>query len=222
MNRAVTEDAIPESAPPASGRPRAAHLGPERRRPLVLDAALRLFVEHGYRGTSMAAVAEAAGVTKPVVYACFPSKEELFSALLDREERRLLEALVSALPREPDFRNLERLLSDTFVAFLQAASAAPDSWRVVLDAGRGSEPELARRVARAREQVTARLSQLIEAYLATLGAEEAPRKAPVLAELLVSLGEASGRALLESDGEWEPDELGRLVARVMVHGTKAA
>ena len=43
------------------GRQRAAHLGPEVRRPLVLDAARHLFVKHGYRGTSMEGIA-AAGV----------------------------------------------------------------------------------------------------------------------------------------------------------------
>src|SRR5262249_51657456 len=77
------------------GRRRAAHLGPERRRPLVLDAALGLFVERGYRGTAMEAIAEAAGVTKPVVYECYPSKAELFRALLEREEGRLLEAVAT-------------------------------------------------------------------------------------------------------------------------------
>ncbi|MDP9189787.1 MAG: TetR/AcrR family transcriptional regulator, partial [Actinomycetota bacterium] len=69
---------------------RAAHLGPERRRPQVLDAALKLFLKGGYEGTSMDAVARAAGVTKPVVYACYASKDELFRSLLAREEERIL------------------------------------------------------------------------------------------------------------------------------------
>ncbi|MGH3832803.1 MAG: helix-turn-helix domain-containing protein, partial [Pseudonocardiaceae bacterium] len=65
-----------------TGRARAAHLGPERRRPLILDAALEVYVERGYRGTSMQAVADAAGVTKPVVYECYPNKDQLLLALL--------------------------------------------------------------------------------------------------------------------------------------------
>src|SRR5213595_1635310 len=92
-------------------RPRAAHLGPERRRPLVLDAALREFVKHGYGGTSMEAIAEAAQVSKPVVYECFPSKEKLFRALLEREERNLTEGVAAALPTEPSFEDLEALLA---------------------------------------------------------------------------------------------------------------
>src|SRR3954453_8669492 len=89
---------IDHSAP--GPRRRAAHLGPERRRPLVLDAAFELFLERGYEGTSMSAIAEALGVTKPVVYACYPSKEELFKALLRREEQRVLEEIAAALPQE--------------------------------------------------------------------------------------------------------------------------
>jgi AcrR family transcriptional regulator len=71
-------------------RRRATHLGPERRRPQVLDAALELFLKRGYEGTSMQAVADQAGVTKPVVYACYSSKDALFRALLEREENRIL------------------------------------------------------------------------------------------------------------------------------------
>jgi AcrR family transcriptional regulator len=63
-----------KQASASEGRQRAAHLGPEVRRPLVLDAARRLFVENGYRGTSMEGIAAAADVTKPVVYRCYPNK----------------------------------------------------------------------------------------------------------------------------------------------------
>src|SRR5918999_673314 len=66
---------------PAEGRQRAAHLGPERRRPLVLDAALHLFVEHGYRGTSMEGIAAAAGVTKPVVDRLTEMTEPMLSSM---------------------------------------------------------------------------------------------------------------------------------------------
>src|SRR5687768_18325929 len=88
-------------------RKRAAHLGPERRRPLVLDAAYNLFLENGFEGTSMDAIAAAAGVSKPVVYDCFASKDELFTAMLDREEERILvetgEALgTTGAPENPE------------------------------------------------------------------------------------------------------------------------
>jgi AcrR family transcriptional regulator len=58
---------------------------------LSLDAALNVYVERGYQGTSMQAVADAAGATKPVGNECFPNKDEFLLALFDREERRLLD-----------------------------------------------------------------------------------------------------------------------------------
>src|SRR3954467_7173304 len=97
-------------------RKRAAHLGPERRRPQGLDAALGLFLERGYEGTSMEAVANAAGVTKPVVYACFQGKEELFRALLQREEERILTEIQSAF-EGADLSDPEGTLTEGFTGF---------------------------------------------------------------------------------------------------------
>ena len=71
---------------------------------MVLDVALRIFIERGSAAVSMDAIAAAAGVTKPVVYACFPGRSELLEALLEREERRLLGHIAAALPEQPDPR----------------------------------------------------------------------------------------------------------------------
>jgi AcrR family transcriptional regulator len=212
----------PTPAPPVQERGRAAHLGPERRRPLVLDAALSLFVERGYRGTSMEAIATAAGVTKPVVYDCYPSKEQLFRALLDREEQRLLEEIGSALPERLDQDDVEDVLAGTFAAILTAAMSAPDSWRVLFDSEHAAEPLVARRVRRARESVVARLVTLVEPVLLEAGVGDAGRKAPVLAELLASIGEAGVRILLVRGEDWNADELSELLGRIAVRGFAAA
>src|SRR4051812_24516094 len=111
-------------------RKRAAHLGPERRRPQVLDAALELFLERGYEGASMTAVADAAGVTKPVVYACFPGKEELFRALLRREEDRIQSEIRAAFVAA-DLSDPEATLIDGYTGFLRAVAASPDVYRLI-------------------------------------------------------------------------------------------
>src|SRR5881394_546180 len=135
-------------------RERAAHLGPERRRPLVLDAAFALFLEHGYDGTSMEAVAGAAGVTKPVVYDCFASKEELFTALLQREETRVLEQIAAALPRSADLADPARMLGEAFTAFLRAVADSPQAYRVIVLGEGGANAAVARRIRAGRgEQV---------------------------------------------------------------------
>jgi AcrR family transcriptional regulator len=203
-------------------RPRAAHLGPERRRPLVLDAALEEFVKRGYRGTSMEAIADTAGVSKPVVYECYPSKEKLFRALLEREEQRLAEAVAASLPRDPSFENVEAVLAEGLTALLSAAEAAPLSWRVVYDAEHGGDPAVLKRVLRARAQVNEQLTRLVALFLEQSGTEDVRRKAPVLAELLAATGRTSVKILLDSGGEWTSDELGGFVARVLARGAGAA
>src|SRR3954454_19097683 len=203
-------------------RPRAAHLGPERRRPLMLDAALKEFVEHGYRGTSMEAIADAAKVSKPVVYECYPSKEKLFRALLEREERKLGEAVAASLPRSPSFEDVEAVLAEGLTALLTAAAATPLSWRVVFDAEHGGDEAVLKRVLRARAQITKQLTTLVALFLEQAGTKDIERKAPVLAELLAGTGRTSVRLLLDSGGDWTPEELGAFVARVLARGAGAA
>lgn len=60
-------------------RPR---LSAAERRKQLLDVAGSLFAEHGYHGLSMEQLADAAGVSKPVLYQHFPSKRDLYLGLL--------------------------------------------------------------------------------------------------------------------------------------------
>jgi len=70
----------------------------ERNRALVLAAARRVFLERGYSGATLEAIAEDAGFSKGVVYSQFAGKPDLFLALLDARiaERAEHNALVSA------------------------------------------------------------------------------------------------------------------------------
>ena len=70
----------------------------ERNRALVLAAARRVFLERGYAGATLDAIAEEAGFSKGVVYSQFAGKPDLFLALLERRiaERAEQNARVSA------------------------------------------------------------------------------------------------------------------------------
>ena len=64
-------------------------------REAILTAAVALFAEHGYRGTSLASIAAAVDLTQQGVLHYFPSREALLLALLDEkyhEDGRLLSA----------------------------------------------------------------------------------------------------------------------------------
>jgi AcrR family transcriptional regulator len=56
----------------------------ERNREAVLTAARRVFLEKGYAGATLDAIAEEAGFSKGVMYSQFESKADLFLALLER------------------------------------------------------------------------------------------------------------------------------------------
>jgi AcrR family transcriptional regulator len=57
-------------------------LSAAQRRRVILDSALPLFAKSGYRGTTTASIAKAAGVTEPILYRHFKSKLDLFNVLL--------------------------------------------------------------------------------------------------------------------------------------------
>jgi AcrR family transcriptional regulator len=203
-----------------SRRARAAHLGPERRRPLILDAALEVYVQRGYKGTSMQAVADAAGVTKPVVYECFPNKDELLLALLDREERRLLGAITESLPSNLVSDNVEAVLAAGLTAFLTGAGQAPNSWRVVFDSGWGSGSVVAERVRRVREMVVSQLRELVRQYMVAGDVDDIDRKAPVVAELIAAASESCARMLVMEGSPWTAAELATYVARLLARGLR--
>ena len=56
----------------------------ERNRGLLLDAARAVFLQRGYAGATLEAIADEAGFSKGVVYSQFAGKADLFLALLDR------------------------------------------------------------------------------------------------------------------------------------------
>src|SRR6266571_906679 len=56
----------------------------ERNREAVLGAARRVFIDKGYAGATLEAIAEVAGFSKGVMYSQFESKADLFLALLER------------------------------------------------------------------------------------------------------------------------------------------
>jgi len=207
---------------PTQRRGRAAHLGPERRRPLVLDAAFEPFLEHGYDGTSMEAVARAAGVTKPVVYDCFASKEELFTALLRREETRVLGQIAAALPRGADRDDPELVLGDALTAFLQAVADSPAAYRVIFLGEGGANAAVARHIRAGRrdqvQAITVLVTEWLRRHRPGVDAESA---APLVAHALVGMAEGAARALLTEDGTWTPESLGRALGALAAGGLPA-
>jgi AcrR family transcriptional regulator len=189
-------------------RARAAHLGPELRRPLVLDAALPLFAHDGYDAVSMQAIADAAGVSKPVLYSCYSSKEELFDELMRREERKLWHMVEDSVPIPGALGEKEDLLRHGLAALLRAVVAAPEAFRVLYLQRHGEN-----RIERGRENWERRMAEVLAAWTRLPDRETA-----LLGRMLVAMAELGFRVQLEEPGQWEPDALAAYLARVTVRG----
>lgn len=99
-----------------------------RREKEMLDAAISIFAQNGYHNASMDNIAKQAGISKPMLYLYFDSKEELFKACVEREANRFLDHLrVAVGPAPTPRRQLEAVVN----AFLTFVDSNPESWEVV-------------------------------------------------------------------------------------------
>lgn len=88
----------------------------------ILAAARRTFLAGGFGAASMDAIARAAGASKATVYAYFPSKEELFGAVVARESERYAQGFTAS---ELDPHDVQRSLGTIAHRFL-ALLLSPD------------------------------------------------------------------------------------------------
>ena len=191
----------------------------------MLDAALKLFLQTGYDGTSMQAVADEAGVTKPVVYACFDSKDDLFRSLLAREEQRIVGEIQGAFSNA-DLSDPETTLVEGFTGFLRAAGDSPEVYRLIFLGEGGGNAAVADRIQRGREEQVMWLSELAKGWLDSNGdgkrsKAEIDRTARLLGNSIAGLAESGARLLLSGDDDWTPETLGRELGRLAAAAQKS-
>ncbi len=98
----------------------------------IIIEATRLFTEYGYAGTRMSDIASAIGVTKPIVYRYFDSKQVLFEALVQRVLAEQIEGACRLIDshRGPTKPLLNQLVRDARVALSAPGALAP--WRIAV------------------------------------------------------------------------------------------
>jgi AcrR family transcriptional regulator len=77
-----------------------ARLPRDERRAQLLTAALEVFTSAGYHAAAMDEIADRAGVSKPVLYQHFPSKLDLYLAVLDLHVDQLVYSIPTTMPTE--------------------------------------------------------------------------------------------------------------------------
>jgi AcrR family transcriptional regulator len=79
-----------------SGRPPRELAGEVEER--ILDAAAEVFLERGFEGASVDEIADVARAGKPTIYARFPGKEALFTAVVERNVREITSSFERIAP----------------------------------------------------------------------------------------------------------------------------
>ncbi len=133
----------------------------DERRIKILAAATRLFARKGYDGASMSGIAAAAGITKPVLYDHFASKDALFETLL-RSIRDDLLAKGSAIGKSAvSEEHRFRTAVDAFFAFVEDQ---PEAAMILLIVPQGNPVTM--KLSRAVQQgATTAIAKLLKSYL---------------------------------------------------------
>jgi AcrR family transcriptional regulator len=188
-----------------------ARLSAPARREQLLDVAVQVFARNGFHGTSMNDVAEAAGVTKPVLYQHFDSKQALYLALLAEVGNRLLAAITKATAGATNGREMTEL---GFGAYFRFVAEDHDAFLLLYGTGASRNEEATAAV----RLLTAEAAKAISPLIAV---DVDPLHRRVLAQGLVGMAEGVSRFLVELGDDFDPDAIGSHVAALAWAGLRA-
>ncbi|HEV2362828.1 MAG TPA: TetR/AcrR family transcriptional regulator [Caulobacteraceae bacterium] len=126
----------------------------EKFRERLIDAAERLFAEHGPEAVTMRQLADTVGVSPMTPYRYFKDKEEILAAARARGYERFAQTLEAAHARGRTRAEQAELMGEAYVRF---ALQHPNAYRLIFDTRQPNEadyPELARAGERARRTMT--------------------------------------------------------------------
>ncbi|MCH9718625.1 MAG: TetR/AcrR family transcriptional regulator [Actinomycetia bacterium] len=189
---------------------RAVRLPRGERRESLLQAAREVFVDSGYHSAAMDDIARRAGVTKPVLYQHFSSKQELYLAVLDEGVEDVLAAVGKGLQSSPDNRSRVAATMDAYLGFMARDDGV---YRLVFESDLVNLPAVRDRM----ESVNAECAQLVSQVIAEdtgLSAEEST----LLAFGLIGLAQTAARQWLRNPHTIARPDAGSLLASLAWRG----
>ena len=181
------------------------------RREQILDVAVQVFAKQGFHGASMNDVAEAAGVTKPVLYQHFDSKQDLYVALLEDVGRRMLHAIAKATAGATSGKMQTEL---GFQAYFRFVAADHDAFLLLFGTQANRDAESTAVIRRITDEAADAIAPLIAVDIG-------PDYRRTLAHGLIGLAEGASRRLVELGETFDPDELARQVSNLAWAGLRA-
>lgn len=185
---------------------------PERRRQL-LRVALEVFARKGFHDTSMNEVAEAAGVTKPVLYQHFDSKRALYAELVTDLGADLEQIILAAVT---DAEGPRQQVEAGFRAYVRWATQQGAAFQVLFAERNRTDAELAAAVAGVESMVAETVAGFIQ--IEGLSADERQ----VLAYGVVGLAESTSRRWIGMGlgADDDPDAFADRVAQLAWSGLR--
>lgn len=182
----------------------------DERRAQLLASALEVFVNHGYHGAAMDEIAETAKVSKPVLYQHFPSKRELYLALLDSHLEALTIMLLAALNSTTDN---DLRVQAAIKAYFEFMANDDQAHRLVFESDLVNDPEVAARL----EAFNSNYADAIGAVIAD-DTKLPPVEATLLGRALAGMAQVSARYWLEESGDLDLEVASNLVYRLAWRG----
>jgi AcrR family transcriptional regulator len=182
----------------------------DERRAQLLTAALEIFTASGYHAASMDEIADRASVSKPVLYQHFPSKLDLYLAVLDLHIDSLVFAIQKAIASTRDNKNRVKATIDAYFGFIEGEGEA---FRLLFESDMSIEPQVRERLERMTYDCAVAVSAVISVDTG-LPKDEAM----ILAIGLIGCAQISARHWLEKGGKIDRSQASALVTSLMWRG----
>jgi AcrR family transcriptional regulator len=182
----------------------------DERRAQLLVAALEVFTAAGYHSAAMDEIADRAKVSKPVLYQHFPSKLDLYLAVLDLHIDSLVFAIQKAIAAN---RENSARVAATVEAYFGFIDSEGEAFRLLFESDMNVEPQVRERLNRMTYDCAAAISAVISIDTG-LGKEESM----MLAVGIIGTVQTSARHWLDRDGKIDRRRATELVMNLIWRG----
>ena len=182
----------------------------DERKALLLAAALEVFTAAGYHAAAMDEIADRAKVSKPVLYQHFPSKLDLYLAVLDLHIDSLVFDIQKAIASTQD--NSDRVKA-TVNAYFNFITQEGEAYRLLFESDMSTEPQVHERLNRMTYDCAAAVSAVIS--LDTGLPQEA---AMLLGVGLIGSAQVTARHWLERDSKLTREQAQTLATNIIWRG----
>lgn len=199
-----------DDSPPRARNPR---MGRDERRAQVLRIAQDLFATEGFHHVSMDDIADRAQVSKPVLYRHFPSKLDLYLAVVDQCGADLLAAVENAVEpieqgpvRRGDGRAVVSAVVRAYIMFVEVAG---ESSALLFESDVTHDADVRARVEHASAEASRRIAAVL-GQVTGLG----PDQSATLAVSLIAMAQSAATHRFRTSGDVDAERTADLVAEL--------